>query len=558
MNVGGMRGPSGAELLKGDNADVVAMLRDVLLQRAYEARTDIVKFTQFVMREENTRSPIKVAPHQAVFLDFVMKHPRSVNRLPIGHSKTFALVALTLFILGNNPNSRGGVVSATQEIASKVVMNVRDYIDTSLELKLVFPHLRRSSREGDPWTQTKITIERPAGIRDASLTAYGIGGGIAGARLNWIIVDDLLSPENTYTDEQRMKTLQWLDIAVLSRLDPRDARVVVTNTPYHYQDVLHRLEEIGWASLRMDVEGGIWIKDDRERMEEGFPAYDHPLLLPEDSRGRSMLDAYHSLPPRERTLWPLRMDRKKVEQERQAKLDHDFQRLYMCVCTNDATARCKQEYIDRCLEAARDRGVHELLPVLPDYMREYPVFTGVDLAFGQNVKQHDMTAFFTFAVLPSKHRQILDIDIGQWDAPTMLAKAEAKNNAYGSIFRIENVAAQQMFVDMVERLGIVVYPHKTTASGKADPTHGIESMFAEMKQGLWLIPNTMDRKMSPVIRRFISNCLNYTPDKHVADELMAGYFAREQAREFGATTDEDVLAAAADIASRMAIDLGVR
>lgn len=477
---------------------------------------------------------------------------------------SWSLAVLTLFMLGKSPTTRGAIVSATEGQASKVVGMVRDYIESSLELRLVFPNLRRSSRRGDPWTMTELTVERPPGIRDASLTAYGFGGSISGARLNWIIADDLLDPENTHTEEARQKIYDWFDLAVLSRLDPRHAKVVVTNTPYHYQDVLHRLvagppEGPGWAMLRMDVEGNIYVQDDLERMMEGFEPYDHPLLVPASNAKDpiSRLDAYKHLPPRERTLWPDRMTRREVELQRIAKLDHVFQRVYMCQCTNDATAMCKREYIETCKRLARDRGAHALLPRLPTEWFGRPCFTGVDLAWAKG-QQNDECAMFTFVVHPDGKRQILDIDIGQYDPPTLKEKVRIKHELYGSAVRIENNGGQAFFVSDVLEMGLPVYAHNTSQTGKADWTYGVAAIFVEFNVGLWLIPNDKHGGMDPRVKRFVDACLNYVPEKHVADILMGSFLARAQAFDFGALTAGDVLEAAASMAGQIASDIGTR
>lgn len=547
------QGVSGADILRTGDAARAKKLRDLLMKKAADARHDIVKFFEFVMKDEK-RNSVKVPPHQRVFLDFVMAHERSANMLPIGHAKTYSLAGLTLFFMGQDPLSRGAIVSATQDQAEKVVRFVRDYIDESPELRLVFPHLVRSRRRGDPWTQTKLVIDRPPGIRDPTLVAIGIDGAISGARLNWIIVDDLLNPENTNTKEGRDKVYNWLDLTVLARLDPRGARVVVTNTPYHPDDAINMLSKTGWATLRMDVEGGVFIQDDVDRIALGLPPWDHDLIEPANDNPLDpmcRLNAYKELPPRERTLWPARMDRKKVEQERLAKLPHNFNRVYMCICRDDGTARCKREYIELCKRTARERGVTRCLHRLPEAWKDYPVFTGIDLAMGKG-QVHDCSAFFTFVVLPDSRRQILDIDIGQFTGPEIIEKTIAKYDAYGGVVRIENVGGQDFIVQFVQERGVPVYPHKTTAEGKADPTFGVESLFVEMRLGLWLIPNDEYGRMEKPVAQFVESCLNYQPDKHVADELMASHFARAQAFEFGALTPEGVLEAAGEAASGIA------
>lgn len=65
----------------------------------------------------------------------------------------------------------------------------------------------------------------------------------------------------------------------------------------------------------------------------------------------------------------------------------------------------------------------------------------------------------------------------------------------------------------------------TTAAAKSDPHFGIESHAAEIEQGRWLIPD------APAKRAWVQECLTYSPSEHTPDGLMAGWLAREAARD---------------------------
>jgi len=171
---------------------------------AERAREDPAAFFDFVMRDERGQR-VKIAPHQVIAFDFMLKHQRSVNIWPVNHSKTYLTAALTLWMLGREPMTRGVIVSATQEQAMKPLAMISDYLMHSNELRVAFPHLQPTHRKREPWTQTAITVDRPAGIRDSSLKAVGFEGAILGSRLDWIIIDDLLTHENAGTDDQRRK-----------------------------------------------------------------------------------------------------------------------------------------------------------------------------------------------------------------------------------------------------------------------------------------------------------------------------------------------------------------
>jgi hypothetical protein len=264
------------------------MLIGGLLFRAQQAADDPKEFFEFVMRHETTGAPVTCAPHQRLLFDFVRAHPRCVIRMPVGTAKTFSMASLTLWLIGDDASARGAFVSSTQSQAAKPVSMARDLIETSAELRLVYPGLRKSSRKTDPWTQTEITVARPPGIRDPTVVAIGIDGAIAGARLSWVVVDDILDRENTSTPAGLQKVHEWFDSTVLSRIDPKGGRIVVTNTPWHPDDLTYKLEKAGWPTLTMDVEGNVGLAN--------CPDFDSPELVPSTRPGEVYRLAAHDEP----------------------------------------------------------------------------------------------------------------------------------------------------------------------------------------------------------------------------------------------------------------------
>jgi hypothetical protein len=520
----------------------VKRLSQMLLHRAHCARTSVVDFFEFVLTEEHSQRPIKVAPHQRVGLDFIIKHDRSVNAWPVNHSKTFCVAGLALRQLGLDCTSRGAIISATQEQAMKPLRMVRQHIETNPRLKLVFPKLRPSTRDGDPWTQHAITVERPYGIRDPSLMAVGLNGAVAGSRLNWIIIDDILTFENTRTKEQRDMVDEWLQSTVISRLDPKGAWICVMNTAWHPDDIVHRLKQRGWPMLRMEIGGDIEVHTPPHELLDGSLVEDTwgitddiaDELRPSTNSPNCetvRLTAHDPDSDNQTPLWPERFPPEVIAQIKSNFLPHRFNQLYRNVTRDDATARCKQEYIDLCKERARQFGHYSLVS---NYLSDGMVFTGVDLAISPG-EEHDDTAFFTFAVLANGYRLILDIDVGQWPGPEIVRKIFDKHRQYNSVIRVENNAAQD-FIRQFALEADISLPIKahTTGRAKAHPEHGVEGLFVEMSNGAWLIPNDTTGRVNSQVGAFLDACKDYRPTAHTPDVLMACYFAREQARAFGA------------------------
>lgn len=546
---------------------LIELAKEKVLTQAKHARSDASEFFSFVVKEETTRTRIECLPFQRVAFKFIEHFDRGVIRFPVGFSKTYMLASFSLQLIGKNTTTRGAIISASQSQAQKPLSMVADYIETSPELRLVFPHLRPSQ----PWTQTKITVDRPPGIRDATLTAVGYHAKLPGARLNWILVDDLLTEENTGSKEQIKEVSRWFNSTVLSRRDIKGTKIMIANTPWDKDDLTYSLEAAGWPTLTMDIDGNIYLtntcetdlvkgaempregafdcddirpskvdfENDHEPDTKGLAyrlvAHDHPFYDP---------DQQH-LPPEERegeffdehdvvTLWP----EKYGEEERDslkrdyASAMHQYNQLFKMKVRSDEDARVKVEWIEKCKKEARKLDIFTYTSKWDP--KDGRSFTGVDIGVGKK-KSSARSSIFTFAVLPTQQRRILRLDSDRWTGSTLIDLVIEHHEAYQSIIRVETNAAQDFLRQWAkERNKALPIKGKATGANKMSKEHGVESLFMEVESGLWLFPNDPIGGVTEEIQRLIDSMLYYNPDKHTGDELMAMWIAREQARASGA------------------------
>lgn len=504
---------------------------EMLLLLGHEARLDTKAFFTLAMRHETKRTSLSLLPHQEVWFDFVAAHPKCVVVQPIGTSKTFNASAKTLWLLGEDPTARGAVISASQGQAMKVVRAVTDYIEQPELADLVriaFPRLLKTQRKQDPWRQDAITVDRPPGIRDPSLVAVGYDGALAGARLSWIVIDDIYDVDNTGTPEALAKVLDNFDSIILRRLDP-DGRCIVTNTPWAVGDLTQLLAKPieeggrGWPTLIMSIYGDITLVN-------VDPSWDSPALRPSKKKKGDVcrLVAHDPDPEEVVPLWPEKFPLDKIEEIRTGMLPHRFKQQYECEVRDDQRARCKREWLERCLSNGRG------LSLVREYRGGNPTVTGVDLAFSERAGA-DRTCFLTAELLPDGRRLLLDVDAGQWDTPTVLKKLIDKQRAFNSMVRVENNGAQNAVLQFA-RLVNASLPIKahTTGKNKANPTYGVESLFVELMNGSWIFPCDMGLRPSRPVRELCDALLSYEPPpKHTPDEVMAMWFAREMARALG-------------------------
>ncbi len=532
-----------------------------LLERASYAQKSAANFVEFCATDEHRPELfVGCAPHIRVMLDFVEAHRTCVLILPAGAGKSWAMAYLTAYCLGKDPTTRGAIISATQDQAQKPFNLVKSIISHNQRAKLVFPHLRPSKRLGDPWNDYQLVVDRPPGIRDPSLSAFGLETGrILGSRLSWIVCDDLLDEENTLTSEQREKVYQLLRRQIQTRLDPGRVagneilpagRLVVCNTAWHYDDAVHRLwrglPEHGikaWPTLRMEITGDIYVYN---------TDWDHELLrpsVPESPPEQCRLIPHDPDPENSKPLWPERFSLDMIRILRESYPPIVFNMTYLGLCRDDSLAWCKDEWIQACFKEGQG-----LELVNPDWLvpesRWYPGgwrdyasqhneelgeirITGCDLAFRQG-ENADWTVIVTFAIRKDGKRRLLWMDRFQGGAEMVLRKIIQHQRAFDSVVAVENNAAQQAFVDMLLSYD-KSFPVRgiTTGKGKMDTTYGLPSLFVEISKAAWVLPSGKHGQRPPQLEAFVSEAMNFQPSAHSGDTLMAIQMGREIARQFG-------------------------
>ncbi len=507
-----------------------------LLRQGAQARVSIEEFYRLVIKHEITKVPLEPAPHQKVMFSFIEHHPKTVHRIPIGCGKTFGMAAAALWLTGNDVTQRGVIVSKTQQLAGKVLGMVSDYITEPMlnqALILAFPWLRKSPRAVDPWTTSKLTVDRPPGIRDPTLMAAGLETAIGGSRLSWIACDDTIDITNSSTPDARNKARENLEGHILSRLDPKYARAMFTNTPWDRNDLTYFLEEeAGWPTLQMDIYGNIRVTNaDASWLHMAEQKYLKASKRdPEVYRLREHGDDPDEVIP----LWPERLDVDDIQEIRNSTTPHEFARMYLCEPFDAEAARCQRDWVEKC----KKRGIGTSL--VHSYNGANPVFTGLDLGIGQGGK-HDRTVFFTFELEPDGSRRILNIESGRWLGPTIVDKIGDMHKRYGAIVIVENNAAQdyiRQFADPAlnpeaKYKDLIVKAHTTSHKNKISEEFGVESIFLEMRNGAWIIPCDINGKCDPEVQMWIDNMLMYMPHKHTGDHLIACWIARERARRHG-------------------------
>jgi hypothetical protein len=508
--------------------DSEQILDDQLLaqaQRARQARIALARrdpntFIELVMRDEASGRSVEQASCHLAWQNAIDVNQRVLLFAHIESGKTNNVaIGRALYEIGKNPNVRIAIVSNTYHQAEKLVRTVGGYVESGTMAQLVFPNLKPSL----PWTSSHITVERPSPAKDPTVQACGVHGNILGARIDFLILDDILDYENTLTARQRQDMWDWYHSTLAGRLT-ENARVVAIGTAWHPDDIYHRFErQPGWHTMR-------------------FPVLDEVTNEP---------------------TWPERWSKKRIAAKRSELGPLEFSRQLLCKARDDSESRFKETWIKSCLdngnglstvqsweeimvqqgitwasnletEERREviEGAARLLSDTPEISQELygACYTGVDLAV-QSKESSDESVIFTIYVGPNKKRQVVQIRSGKWTGPEIVDRIISTHERFNSIVVVENNASQDFILQFVRERGCAVplVPF-TTGRNKAHPAFGIESIAAEFAAGLWSIPSTDGKPNDPEVAKWIEEMLYYDPKGHTGDRLMASWFARELAR----------------------------
>jgi len=101
------------------------------------------------------------------------------------------------WLLSVDPNLRILVVAAEQQLATKMVRNVRGVLERHPLAKALLAPAAGS------WASDQLTVVRPRELRDPSMLARGLGANLTGSRADLVICDDVEVPNTADTAGKR-------------------------------------------------------------------------------------------------------------------------------------------------------------------------------------------------------------------------------------------------------------------------------------------------------------------------------------------------------------------
>jgi hypothetical protein len=221
-------------------------------------------FGALVIKDQDG-SPIELAPiHRSwsAFVPWCWQQGLYAGILaPWRHGKTtLCTIRLALWEIGKNPDVRVRIICADDDEAILRVSAIRRYLE-SPEYRWIFPHIE-PGRLGD-WSKHRLFVNRTSPGPDPTLEAAGVFTGEAGGGNDLIVLDDIVTYQNSILRPSlRNQVFDVMSAVWLRRVEP-DTRIVAVGTTWHVDDAYQKLRKQG-GRWRWLVQG---VSDDFERID---------------------------------------------------------------------------------------------------------------------------------------------------------------------------------------------------------------------------------------------------------------------------------------------------
>ncbi len=230
--------------------------------------------------------------------------------MPPRHSKTEMVSRrLPTYALGKNPDCKIIIASYSAPLAYQINRDCQSIMRTK-QYKELFPHLTLPSfnvgtkgpRMGGYLCNSEVTqiVNRAGEIR-----ASGVGGGITGHGFDLGIIDvPIKNWEEAHSPVYREMVWNWFTTTFMTRQNTQEARVLLTLTRWHQDDLAGRILE-------------------KMKTDPDFDQYE-VLSLPAIQEGEATKEDKRQIGE---VLWPARFDIKSIFQKRREG-EYKFNALY--------------------------------------------------------------------------------------------------------------------------------------------------------------------------------------------------------------------------------------
>lgn len=148
--------------------------------------------------------------HKKVFRWLMgVETPNQLLLLPRGHLKSHCLAVWTAWWVTKFPETTILYISATAELAESQLYAIKNMITSPIYRRYWPAMVHPEEGKREKWSTTAISVDHPRrkaeGVRDHTIKTAGLTTNTTGWHADVIVPDDVVVPDNAYTEEGRRK-----------------------------------------------------------------------------------------------------------------------------------------------------------------------------------------------------------------------------------------------------------------------------------------------------------------------------------------------------------------
>lgn len=159
--------------------------------------------------------------------------------LPRGHLKSHLIAVWCAWWITKHPEVTILYVSATEDLAIEQLYAIKSILESDIYYRYWPEHVNKEESKREEWSARNIKIDHPLrkqlGVRDRTVAARSVGSNTTGLHCDVLVFDDIVVPDNAYTQEGRQKVAA--SYSQFSSIANPGAITKVVGTRYHGKDI---------------------------------------------------------------------------------------------------------------------------------------------------------------------------------------------------------------------------------------------------------------------------------------------------------------------------------
>lgn len=176
--------------------------------------------------------------------------------LPRAHLKSHMVATWAAWIITRHPDVTMLYVSATAELAETQLYAIKNIMGSTVYSRYWPEYIHPQEGKREKWSSTKLSVDHPKrkkeGIRDATIATAGLTTNTTGWHADVVISDDLVVPENAYTEDGRESVSK--KASQFTSIRNAGGFTMACGTRYHPVDIYHVWKNQAYEVFNDDFE----------------------------------------------------------------------------------------------------------------------------------------------------------------------------------------------------------------------------------------------------------------------------------------------------------------